>query len=138
MSASTSKGKGKGKAVFVEEEHVHGPQCGDSHSHGHGHGQEDEEYDDFDGGSGSDGLQDPVVKAADIESAMETRQHFMDGEVQRVQACMSDMGEFDECGDRERGRAARCLRAGVRLPVPLPSPSPSPFPSVRELTLQRA
>lgn len=89
MSASSSKGKGK--AITVEEEHVHGPNCSHSHAHGHSHGEEDEEYDDFEG---PEGLADPVVRAADIEGAMETREHFMDGEVQRVQCCMSDMGGF--------------------------------------------
>lgn len=96
MSASSSKGKGK--AVSVEDqvehvEHVHGPNC----SHGHAHGHEDEEYDHFEG---SEEIQDAVVRAADIEAAMETRQHFMDGEVQRVQCCVSDMGESFERAER--------------------------------------
>ncbi|EJT51165.1 hypothetical protein A1Q1_07629 [Trichosporon asahii var. asahii CBS 2479] len=90
MSASSSKGKGK--AVKVEEEHVHGPNCSHSHSHGHSH---EEEYDHFEG---SEEIQDPVVKAADIEAAMETREHFMDGEVQRVQCCVSDMAGMSESG----------------------------------------
>lgn len=89
MSASSSKGKGKA-TVSEEQEHVHGPNCSHSHSHGH---EEDEEYDHFEG---SEEIQDPVVKAADIENAMEVRQHFMDGEVQRVQCCVSDMGESGE------------------------------------------
>lgn len=85
MSASSSKGKGKA-TVSEEQEHVHGPGC--SHSHGHDH--DEEEYDHFEG---SEEIHDPVVKAADIEAAMEVRQHFMDSEVQRVQCCVSDMGE---------------------------------------------
>lgn len=88
MSASTSKGKGRAAQV----EHVHDESCGHAHAHSHGHGPEDdEEYDDFEGDSGVP--DDPVVRAADIEAAMQTREHFMDSEVQRVSACVSDMGE---------------------------------------------
>jgi hypothetical protein len=87
MSASGSASKGKGKAPahshFHEEdsqhEHEHGEACGAACG-----GDEEPLW--------------PVVTAHEIDAEMEDHHHFMDKEVIRNTACLSDMGEFGSMG----------------------------------------
>lgn len=84
MSSSSSKGKGKAPA----------------HDHGHGHDEHEHEHEHGEGcGAACGGGGDyepmwPVVTAEEIDAEMEDHHHFLDSEVIRNTACLSDMGKF--------------------------------------------
>jgi len=87
MSSSASGSKGKGKAPAHAHSHSH-----DDHEHGHDH-----EHGEGCGAAcgGDEEPMWPVVTAEEIDAEMEDHHHFLDPEVIRNTACLTDMGESE-------------------------------------------